>query len=111
MIADELKHQFDVTLDKRKIHLEHALRILGDHEVELRLHQDVNASLKVHIESTTIVTPPVEPRKEEAIHTEKRGKRKEAAEPEAEKKAEKPAEAKEEAKEKKPRAAKAKKTE
>ena len=25
MIADELKHQFDITLDKKKIHLEHPL--------------------------------------------------------------------------------------
>ncbi len=26
MIADELKHQFDISLDKRKIHLEHPIR-------------------------------------------------------------------------------------
>jgi large subunit ribosomal protein L9 len=57
-IADELKHQFDVTLDKRKIHLEKPIRNLGDHEVELRLHPDVTTTLKVHIESTT---PPVKP--------------------------------------------------
>ena len=42
MIADELKHQFDITLDKRKIHLEHPIRTLGEHEVELRLHHEVN---------------------------------------------------------------------
>src|SRR3974377_1400842 len=41
MIADELKHQFDISLDKRKIHLEHTVRTLGDHEVELRLHPEV----------------------------------------------------------------------
>ena len=35
VIADELKHQFDISLDKRKIHLEHPIRALGDHEVEL----------------------------------------------------------------------------
>jgi len=32
VIADELKHQFDITLDKRKIHLEHPIRALGDHK-------------------------------------------------------------------------------
>ena len=32
VIADELKHQFDITLDKRKIYLEHPIRALGDHE-------------------------------------------------------------------------------
>src|ERR1043166_1046152 len=34
-IADELKHQFEITLDKRKIHLEHPIRALGEHEIEL----------------------------------------------------------------------------
>src|SRR2546423_7455635 len=52
MIADELKHQFDITLDKRKIHTEQPIRALGDHDVELRLHHDVNATLKVRVEST-----------------------------------------------------------
>ena len=53
MIADQLKTQFDVTLDKRKIHLEQPIRALGDHEVELRLHADVVTTLKVRVESTT----------------------------------------------------------
>jgi large subunit ribosomal protein L9 len=51
-IADELKHLFDITLDKRKIHLDHPIKTLGDHEVELRLHPEVTTTLKVHIEST-----------------------------------------------------------
>ena len=51
-IADELKHQLDVTLDKRKIHMEKAIRVLGDYEVELRLHAEVTTMLKVHVEST-----------------------------------------------------------
>jgi large subunit ribosomal protein L9 len=38
MIADQLKTQFDITLDKKKIHLESPIRSLGDHEVELHLH-------------------------------------------------------------------------
>ena len=44
MIADELKHQFDISLDKRKIHLEHPIRALGDHEVELHLHAEVKGT-------------------------------------------------------------------
>jgi large subunit ribosomal protein L9 len=83
MIADQLKTQFDVTLDKRKIHLEHAIRTLGEHEVELRLHADVATTLKVRVESTTPLTeaaaaPAGEGRREEA-RTEKRGRRPEAA--------------------------------
>ena len=98
-IADELKHAFDVTLDKKKIHLEAPIRTLGEHEVELRLHTDVTASLKVRVESTTPIVAPEAPAKTEELKTEKRGKRKEAEEaaPEA---AAKPA-----------RAPKAKKTE
>jgi large subunit ribosomal protein L9 len=67
VIADELKHQFDISLDKRKIHLEHPIRTLGDHEVELHLHAEVKGTLKVRVESTTPVIAPVpaEPKKEE----------------------------------------------
>lgn len=61
-IADELKHQFDITLDKRKIHLEHSIKALGEFEVELRLHPEVKASLKLKVESTTpLPTPAAEP--------------------------------------------------
>ncbi len=57
-IADELKHQCDVSLDKKKIHLETPIRGLGEHEVELRLHPDVTSRLKVLVESTTPAEAP-----------------------------------------------------
>jgi large subunit ribosomal protein L9 len=75
MIADELKHQFDITLDKKKIHLEHAIKTLGEHEVELRLHAEVKSTLKVRVESLTPVTAPAVEAKPEERKTEKRGKR------------------------------------
>ncbi|MGO8675232.1 MAG: 50S ribosomal protein L9 [Limisphaerales bacterium] len=82
MIADQLKTQFDITLDKRKIYLEHPIRALGEHDIELHLHQDVKATLKVRVESTTPVpeaaVAPAEARKDET-RTEKRGRRPEAA--------------------------------
>jgi large subunit ribosomal protein L9 len=53
MIADELKHQFDISLDKRKIHLEHPIRALGEFEIELHLHAEVKGTLKVRVESLT----------------------------------------------------------
>jgi len=59
-IADELKHQFDVAVDKKKIHLEHPLRTLGEHEVELRLHPEVTATLKVRINTATPLPQPLE---------------------------------------------------
>jgi large subunit ribosomal protein L9 len=58
MIADELKHQFDISLDKKKIHLEHPIRTLGDYEVELNLHAEVKGMLKVRVESTTPAAAP-----------------------------------------------------
>ena len=58
MIADELKHQFDITLDKRKIHLEHPIRAVGEYEIELHLHADVKSTLKVLVESTTPLPVP-----------------------------------------------------
>jgi large subunit ribosomal protein L9 len=100
-IADQLKTQFDVTLDKRKIHLEQPIRALGEHEVELRLHHDVVTKLKVRVESTTPLPAPAEADAKEE-KTEKRGRRVEA-------KAAEPAEAGERT-EKKARAPKAEKT-
>ena len=62
MITDQLKSQFDIVLDKRKIHLEHPIKALGEHEIELRLHPEVVATLKVRVESTTPGAAPTEAR-------------------------------------------------
>ena len=99
-IADELKHQFDITLDKRKIHLEHPIRTLGEHDVELRLHAEVTSTLKVQVESANPLPQPAEPERahagregregrERGPRTEKRGRRFEGK-AEAPEKAEKP---------------------
>jgi large subunit ribosomal protein L9 len=80
MIADELKHQFDITLDKKKIHLESAIRALGDHEVALHLHAEVKSTLKVRVESLTPVIAPVVEAAPAEARTEKRGKRAEKVE-------------------------------
>src|SRR5262249_45196065 len=61
MIADQLKTQFDVSLDKKKIHLEQPIRALGDYDVELRLHADVTTTLKVRVASSTPLPAPVAP--------------------------------------------------
>jgi large subunit ribosomal protein L9 len=90
MIADQLKTQFDIALDKKKIHLEDPIRALGDHEVELRLHPDVTSTLKVRVESTTPPPTPEEAAtadaRKEGARTEKRGKRTEGTPETAEKK-------------------------
>jgi large subunit ribosomal protein L9 len=79
MITDQLKTQFDIVLDKRKIHLEHPIKTLGEHDIELRLHAEVRATLKVRVESTTPLAAPVEARRDRpesrdgAAKTESRG--------------------------------------
>src|SRR3954462_15327317 len=83
MIADQLKTQFDVSLDKRKVHLEHPIRTLGEHEGEMRLQSDVVTRLKLRVESSTpvvahVTEPAAEARREEP-RTEKRGRRPEAS--------------------------------
>ena len=85
MIADELKHQFDIALDKRKIHLEHALRTLGEHEVALHLHPEVKGTLKVRVESLTPVAAPSPEPSTAEVRTEKRGRRPEKVETAGEK--------------------------
>jgi large subunit ribosomal protein L9 len=80
MIADELKHQFDITLDKKKIHLESPIKTLGEREVELHLHAEVKGALKIRVESLTPVTAPVVEAAPAEARTEKRGKRPERAE-------------------------------
>jgi large subunit ribosomal protein L9 len=106
MIADELKHQFDITLDKRKIHLEHPIRTVGEHDVELRLHHEVNATLKIRVESTTPLPEGAEasaaPEGKAGERTEKRGRGRQVEAAATEEKAE--------ATEKKPKVAKAEKT-
>lgn len=84
-IADELRHQYDAQLDKRKIHLVHPIKTIGEHEVPLHLHHDVNCTLKVRVESTTPLSPEVQAamaaqraaaaKEEEKPKTEKRGAR------------------------------------
>lgn len=90
-IADQLKTQFDITLDKKKIHLEQPIKTLGEHEVELRLHPEVTTSMKVRVESdhplpqAEAAAPAKEEGKREGRVSEKRGRKGE--EPKAEAKA------------------------
>jgi large subunit ribosomal protein L9 len=93
-IADELKNQFDISLDKKKIHIEKPIKNLGEHEVELRLHADVRSTLKVRVESTIALSPEAlaagsAAAVEEAPRTESRGHRARADRGEKTEKAEK----------------------
>jgi large subunit ribosomal protein L9 len=57
-IADELRTQFEVAIDKKKIHLEKPIKSLGDYDIDLRLHPDVHATLKLKVNSSTPAAVP-----------------------------------------------------
>ena len=66
-IIEQLDQQFEIKLDRRKVHLEEPIRTVGDHDVELRLHAEVKTSLKVRVESTnSLPDEEAEPAAEEA---------------------------------------------
>lgn len=48
-IADELKKQFKIEIDKKKVILEEAIKSAGAYNVEIKVYPDVVASLKVNI--------------------------------------------------------------
>jgi len=78
-IADELRHQFDAHVDKRKIHLVHPIKHIGDYDIELHLHHDVAVTLKVKVNSSTPLAPEVQA----AIAAQNAAKAKESAKEEA----------------------------
>ena len=77
-IADELKKQFDVVLEKRKIHIEKPIKGLGEHEIDMRLHAEVHTKLKVIVNSSNPLPAPEAAPAAAAPVTEKRGKGRQA---------------------------------
>lgn len=49
-IADELKKQYNINVDKKKIILEEPIKILGIYTVNIKLYEGINAKLKVNVE-------------------------------------------------------------
>jgi large subunit ribosomal protein L9 len=50
-LAEEVAKQTGETVDRRDIHLEEPIRSLGTHEVSVRLHPEVNATLSIQVEA------------------------------------------------------------
>ncbi|ABP67065.1 ribosomal protein L9 [Caldicellulosiruptor saccharolyticus DSM 8903] len=51
-IADEIKRQLGIDMDKKKIELEDPIKQIGSYEVSIRLYQGIVAKLKVHVTSS-----------------------------------------------------------
>lgn len=50
-IADAVKKNLDTEIDKRKILLKENIKTAGIYEVEIKLHKDVSAKIKVNIKA------------------------------------------------------------
>jgi large subunit ribosomal protein L9 len=48
-IVAALKEQAQIEIDKRKLEMTDPIRTLGDHQVKIKLYQDIVASLKVKV--------------------------------------------------------------
>ncbi len=48
-IAQAVKDQYDTDIDKKKIIVSEPIKSLGTHEVKIKLHQEVTATLRVHV--------------------------------------------------------------
>jgi len=57
-IIEQLDEQFEIQIDRRKVHLAEPIRTVGDHNIELRLHPEVSTTLKVRVESTNPLPEP-----------------------------------------------------
>ena len=82
-IADALKTQLDLALEKKKIHLEKPIHALGEHDIELRLHAGVQCTLKIIVKSSNPlpVLPVVDDKKDGTAVREKRSARNHAGKP------------------------------
>ncbi|MCK1215324.1 50S ribosomal protein L9 [Streptococcus uberis] len=49
-ISEELKKQFDITVDKRHIELDHPIRAIGLIEVPVKLHKEVKAEIRLRVD-------------------------------------------------------------
>ncbi|MBA2586438.1 MAG: 50S ribosomal protein L9 [Chthoniobacterales bacterium] len=52
-IVIRLKNEVGVELDRHTLSLEHPIKATGEHEVAIRLHHDVTATLKFQVKSAT----------------------------------------------------------
>ncbi|MCF0156657.1 MAG: 50S ribosomal protein L9 [Veillonella sp.] len=48
-VADAVKAEYNVALDKKKLEIKEALKTLGTHDVIVRVHPEITATIKVHV--------------------------------------------------------------
>lgn len=67
-VAEELQRALNLEVDKRKIEIPEPIKVLGDHQVKVRLHRDVQVAMTVTVVSAG--GPPEEEAAEQAAAPE-----------------------------------------
>ena len=84
MIADAVKAQFDIELDRKRIDLRNPIKVAGMHEVGISLYREIRATLELFVgaegEPIPGMEPEVEEVAEEAAEVEETEEAEEAAE-------------------------------
>ena len=50
-VQEELKKQYDISVDKKKMELDVPMKNFGDYDIKVKLHKDVEATLHVSVQS------------------------------------------------------------
>lgn len=48
-VSDALKAKYDVDVDKKKIEVKSPIKVLGTHNIVVRVHPEITATIKVHV--------------------------------------------------------------
>ena len=48
-IAEQIKKQHNINVDKRKVHLDEPIKVLGSRVVEIKIHQKVTTKIRVDV--------------------------------------------------------------
>ncbi len=69
MIADAVKEALDVEIDRRRIDVRKAIKVVGEHTVEVSLYRDIKAALKLNVVDEAAQAAP-EPEPEAVVEAE-----------------------------------------
>ena len=61
MIADSVKAQFDIELDRKRIELRNPIKVAGEHEVAISLYREIKATLSIFVGAEGEPIPGTEP--------------------------------------------------
>jgi large subunit ribosomal protein L9 len=50
MVAEALASEHEIEVDRRSITFPHPIRVLGPHEAKIRLHKEIEATLRIEVE-------------------------------------------------------------